>query len=90
MDAATGGGDEAFNGRGVETACEFFFFGFDTGDDGHCEELFIDAAVEVEDFEDFGVGFGFGEVRGVTLLPEELAGTEEGLCESALVLCRNV
>lgn len=85
MDATARGGDETFDGGGVETACEFFLFGFDAGDDGNCEKFFVYATVEIEDLEDFGVGFGFGEVGSVALLPEELTGTEEGFWVNELV-----
>lgn len=79
LDTPSGGGDESFDGGGVEATCEFLFFGFDAGDDGDGEEVFVDLAVELEDLADFGVGFCLCEVRGVAFLPEELAGSEERL-----------
>jgi hypothetical protein len=77
LDSSTGSGDETFDSSGVESSCELFLFGFDSGDDGDGEEFFVDSAVQVEDLENFFVGLGFREERRVSLLPEELSGTEE-------------
>lgn len=86
LDAAPGCGDEAFNGGGVESACEFLFFGFDSCDDGNCQEFFVDAPVEIEDLKNFDVCFFLCEVGGVTLLPEEFTGTKEWLCEKKILV----
>jgi hypothetical protein len=73
LDATTGGRDKALDSRRIQTSCEFLFIGFDSGDDGHGEEVFEYAAVEIEDVADFLVGFGLCEKCGVAFLPEELA-----------------
>ncbi len=79
LDATSRGGDEAFDGGGVQTAGEFLLLGFDTGDDGDGEELFVYSAVQLEDLADLDVSFGFGEMRGVAFLPEELSRSQEWL-----------
>jgi hypothetical protein len=78
LDSATGGGDEALDGGGVEAAGELLLLRLDSGDDGNGEKLLVDATVQLEDLEDLGVGFGLGLERRVALLPEELARAEEG------------
>lgn len=78
LNSTSGGGDETFEGGGVQASGEFLFLGFHTWDDGNGEEVFVDLAVEVEDLSDFRVGFFFGEEGGVAFLPEELSGPEEG------------
>lgn len=60
LDSAPRGGDESLYGSRVQSSGELLFFGFDAGDDGHGEEFFVHAAVEIEDLADFGVGFGLG------------------------------
>lgn len=79
LDTTSRGRNESLNGRSIQSTRELFFFGLDTRDDGDCEELFVNPAVEIEDVSDFLIGFGAGEVRGVALLPEELACAEERL-----------
>lgn len=80
LDPASGCWDKAFYGGGIQSSGEFFFLRFHTGDDGDCQELLVDAAVEVKNLADFGVCLSFGEMSSVALLPEELACTQEGLC----------
>lgn len=80
LDPTTGRRDEALDGGRVEASGELLLLRLDSGDDGNGEELFVDAAVEVENLEDLRVGFGLGEEGGVALLPEELASAEKGFC----------
>ena len=73
LDTTARGGDKAFNGRCVESTSELFLFRLDTRNDRDGKEVFVHLAIEVEDLAHFGVCFGFGEMGGVTFLPEELA-----------------
>jgi len=73
LDTTARSGDKAFNGRCVESTSELFLLGLDARNDRDGEEVFVHLAIEVEDLAHFGVGFGFGEIGGVTFLPEELA-----------------
>jgi len=75
LDTTAGRGDEAFNGRCVESTSELFLVRLDARNDRNGEEVFVHLAIEVEDLTDFGIGFRFGEMSSVTFLPEELAGS---------------
>lgn len=89
LDSSSSSGDETFNSSGVKPACELFFLGFDTRDDGNCEKLFVDSSVEVENLENFGISFRFSEEGGVTFLPQKFTGTEERFYKvKNLVSCR--
>ena len=79
LDTTTRGGHKSLYSRSIQTAGELLLLGLDAGDDGHGEQVLVDLAVVLEDLEHLLVGLGLGQVCGVALLPEELAGTEEGL-----------
>lgn len=79
LNSTAGGGDEALDGSCVETPGELLLLGLNAGDDGHGEELLVHSSVEVEDLEHLLVRFRLGQMRGVALLPQELASTEERL-----------
>lgn len=79
LNTASGGRYESFNGSGIQSPREFLFIGFDTLDNGYCEKFFVYTTVESEYIENFGVCFLFCEVCGVTFLPKEFTGSEEGL-----------
>jgi hypothetical protein len=70
--------NEAFYGSSVQSPSELLLLGLDAGDDWDSKKVFINLTVELQDLADFGIGFGFGEERGVTLLPQVLASSEEG------------
>lgn len=79
LDPAAGGWDVALACGGKETTSEFLFFGFASLDCGHSEELRVDARVPVKDGKNLSLSSCPSLVRSVALLPEELAGAEEGL-----------
>jgi hypothetical protein len=83
LDTSTGSRDETFDSSSVETSGELLLLRFDTGNDGDCEEFFVNSSVEIEDLENFFVGFLFREECGVTFLPEELSGSKERFCRAA-------
>ena len=60
LNSAAGGGDEALDGGGVETASELLLLRFDTGDDGDSEKIFVNATVEVENVANLLVGLRLG------------------------------
>lgn len=82
LDSSSGGGDEALDGGGEEASGELLVLGLDALDHGDGEQLLVDSAVEIEDLVDLNLGLGLGEEGGVTLLPEELSGSEEGFYEA--------
>jgi len=80
LNATTGGGDEPFDGGGVEATSKFLFFRLDTRNDRNREQLLVYATVEVKDLQDFLVRLFAREVGGMTFLPQELSGPKERLC----------
>jgi hypothetical protein len=83
LNTAAGRGDETLNSGCVVSAGEFFFLGLDALEDGDGEDVGIDLFVEVENLQDFLLGFRLVEEGSVAFLPEEFAGPEEGFWESA-------
>ena len=73
LDTTARGGNNAFDGRCVQSTSELFLLRLNARNDGEGEEVFVHLTIEVEDLADFGVGFRFDEMCGVTFLPEELA-----------------
>ena len=45
LNTTTGGGDETFDGSGVQASSEFLLLGLDTRDDGDGKELLVNTAV---------------------------------------------
>ena len=78
LDTATVGRNVALDGGGVVTTGELLGLGLAAANDGDGEELLVDTGVELEDLENLLAGGLLGKVGSVTLLPHELAGTEEG------------
>ena len=67
-----------FDAVGAQRAGELLFFGFQTADDGHSHHLFDEVSVDVvQNHQRFLLGFGFGGVHGVALLPEEFGGAQK-------------
>lgn len=78
LDTTAVGGNVALDGGGVVTTSELLGLGLAATDDGDGEELLVNTGVELEDLENLLTGGLLGKVGGVTLLPHELTGTEEG------------
>lgn len=79
LDSTTSGRDIALAGSCEKPASEFLFFGLASLNCWNGEELRVHACIPVKDRQDLGLSSSTGLVRGVALLPEELAGAEEGL-----------
>src|SRR6266480_2247684 len=56
---------------------ELFTVGFQTGEDGHRQPLFVEASVNLQDQTRLTLGVRFIDVRGVSFLPEELRRPQE-------------
>lgn len=69
--------DVGLHGSCVVATGEFLTFRLHALDDGACEELLVDPAVQLEDAHDALLGLLVRDVRRVALLPEELAGSQE-------------
>lgn len=79
LDTTTGGGDVALNGGGVETTGELLLLGLLTLDNRNSQKFLVDTSIEVEDCHNLLVSTLLGQVGCVTLLPQELSGSEERL-----------
>jgi len=77
LDSSSSGGDESFDGGGVVSSGEFLLGRLDTGDNGDSEEVGIDSSVQIENLEDFLVGFLLVEESSMAFLPQEFTGSEE-------------
>ena len=66
------------NGVGLFSACKLFLFGLSAGVSGDSKSLCIEVLINLEHLEGFLSCFFLGLVHGVTLLPEEFCGTQEG------------
>mmetsp|Transcript_16181 Transcript_16181/g.33201 ORF Transcript_16181/g.33201 Transcript_16181/m.33201 type:complete len:762 (+) Transcript_16181:84-2369(+) len=78
LDGSAGHGDVGLDGGGLIPARELLLLGLVPRDDGHGEEVLVDAAVQLQRLPDHDVGVVVGCVGRVSLLPEELAGAQEG------------
>ena len=78
LDSASRRGDECLDRGRVKSPREFLRLRLETRNDRHGHEVLVHPAVQVQDLAHFDVCFGFRRECGVTLLPKELAGTNEG------------
>ena len=68
LNSTTVGGNEGFDGGGVETSSKLFFLGLSTLDHGNSQQLFINTSIIIKDFNDFLLGFFLGSESTVTFL----------------------
>ncbi|KAH0389325.1 prolyl-tRNA synthetase, partial [Aureobasidium melanogenum] len=78
LDTTASGGNETFDGGGVVGTGELLSDGLAALDDGDCQQLVVNSLVVVENLKNLLASVLLGHVSGVTLLPQELARTDEG------------
>lgn len=79
LDTTSSGWNVTLDGGGEKTSGELFLLSLLSLDGWDGEELRVNVRVVLENLHDFVLGILSVQVSGVTLLPQELSGTEEWL-----------
>mmetsp|Transcript_36659 Transcript_36659/g.77819 ORF Transcript_36659/g.77819 Transcript_36659/m.77819 type:complete len:307 (+) Transcript_36659:821-1741(+) len=83
LDGPAVGRDKTLDGGGHLASSEFLLFRLDPLGHRHCQHIFVDGSVEVQDLEDHFLTLLVGGVGSVPFLPQELARADKrsGLLE---------
>ena len=68
---------QRLNRIGSLRTCKLLLLGLASADDRHCQYLLAEVRVQIQHLNRALLGFLCGRMRGVSLLPQELPGTEE-------------